>query len=59
MPRARPLVFVLLSTIIAACSAAPTSPQQPRSRVTQKAVQDNIPCDSIARSGYGLPNGHC
>lgn len=60
MSRARLLVFVLLSTFIAACSSAPTAPQQPHSRTSQKAVRDSVPCDSTAWSGYSNPgNWHC
>lgn len=58
MPRARLLVFALLSTIIAACSSGLTAPQQPRSGVNQKAARDSVPCDSTAWSGYSTTNNH-
>lgn len=60
MPRARLLAFILLSTIITACSSGPTAPQQTHARINQKAVRDSVPCDSTAWSGYTTPNNwHC
>jgi hypothetical protein len=59
MPRPRLLLFVLLTSAIAACSAS--SPTAPDTRFNQlKAHHDDPPpCDSTTLSGYANPNAHC
>ena len=58
MPRARLFALALLTSIIAACSSSPTSPQPARTHANEKALRDSIPCDPF--SGYSNPDGrHC
>jgi hypothetical protein len=59
MPRTRLLVFVLLTSILAACSSSATAPQSPRSHPSERALRDSIPCDTTSLSGYTNPSGHC
>jgi ABC-type glycerol-3-phosphate transport system substrate-binding protein len=60
MFRARLLLLVAVTSLIAACSASPTSPSASR-RYAPKAAHDGIPCDSTTvtecHSGYINPNG--
>lgn len=61
MPRARLLTFILLTSLIAACTASsPTAPtSSPRSQL--RANHDDAPphCDSTTLSGYSTPPGQC
>jgi len=59
MYRARIIAFVLLTSVIAACAAAPTSPEQTSARAKSKALRDSTACDSTTLSGYTNPGGHC
>lgn len=58
MARARLITFALLVSIIAACSSSPTAPQPPRNLTPGSAAHDAT-CDSLLKSGYTVPGGHC
>jgi len=58
MARARLVTIAVLISLIAACSSSPTAPQPSGIHAPNQASHDAT-CDSLLKSGYTVPGGHC